>query len=189
MTKKEARKIYKAKRDEVTAAQKTRWDDLVLIQFQTLELPFLSTVLSFYSIEENNEVDSFLLTDFLRFRNPSLNIAYPRMDVATTTMQAIIAPADAAFDTNEFGITEPTGGEIVPANEIELVIVPMLAFDKAGHRVGYGKGYYDRFLSRCDPGCLKVGVSYFEPVEAIEDAADFDVTLDFCITPQNVYVF
>ncbi|HZH95381.1 MAG TPA: 5-formyltetrahydrofolate cyclo-ligase, partial [Flavisolibacter sp.] len=74
MTKKEARKIYKAKRDEVTAAQKTRWDDLVLIQFQTLELPFLSTVLSFYSIEENNEVDSFLLTDFLRFRNPSLNI-------------------------------------------------------------------------------------------------------------------
>ncbi len=189
MFKKEIRKLYKQKRDAITPGQKLKWDDLILIQFQTLELPFLSNVLSFYSIDENNEVNSFILTDFLHFRNPSLQLAYPRMDVATTTMQAIIAPADAAFDTNEFGITEPTGNQILHPDEIELMLVPMLACDVLGHRVGYGKGYYDRFLKDCSPECLKVGVSYFEPIEAIDDAADFDVPLDFCITPQQVYVF
>lgn len=189
MTKSEVRKEFKKKRDEITAAQKMRWDDLILIQFQTVELPFLSNVLSFYSIEENNEVNSFLLTDYLHFRNPSLVVAYPRMYTETTTMQALIATADGAFETNEFGITEPTGSEVLPAADVELVLVPMLAFDAAGRRVGYGKGYYDRYLSACSAGCLKIGVSYFPPIDRIYDAADFDVPLDLCITPEMVYVF
>lgn len=189
MNKSEIRKEYKKKRDEITTAQKMRWDDLILIQFQTVELPFLSNVLSFYSIEENNEVNSFLLTDYLHFRNPSLQVAYPRMHTDTTTMQALIAPPDGAFETNEFGITEPTGSQVLAAADVELVLVPMLAFDQGGRRVGYGKGYYDRFLSTCSADCLKIGVSYFPPVDSIDDAADFDVPLDFCITPEMVYVF
>ncbi|HVG13224.1 MAG TPA: 5-formyltetrahydrofolate cyclo-ligase [Flavisolibacter sp.] len=189
MNKSEIRKVYKRKRDEITGAQKMRWDDLILIQFQTVELPFLSNVLSFYSIEENNEVNSFLLTDYLHFRNPSLVVAYPRMNTDTTTMQALIASADGAFETNEFGITEPTGSEVLPAADVELVLVPMLAFDAKGRRVGYGKGYYDRYLSACGPDCLKIGVSYFPPIDRIDDAAEFDVPLDLCITPEMVYVF
>ena len=189
MDKKEVRKVYKRKRDEITAAQKMRWDDLILIQFQTVELPFLNNVLSFYSIEENNEVNSFLLTDYLHFRNPSMVVAYPKMYPSTTTMQALIATPDGAFETNEFGITEPSGSEVLAADEVELVLVPMLAFDEQGRRVGYGKGYYDRFLSSCSPDCLKIGVSYFPPIDRIDDAADFDVPLDLCITPEMVYVF
>jgi 5-formyltetrahydrofolate cyclo-ligase len=70
-----------------------------------------------------------------------------------------------------------------------MVIVPMLAFDRQGNRVGYGKGYYDSFLKQCRPDCIKVGVCYFEPIAQIDDAGDFDVPLNFCITPQQVYVF
>jgi 5-formyltetrahydrofolate cyclo-ligase len=73
--------------------------------------------------------------------------------------------------------------------EIDLVIVPLLAFDEKGIRVGYGKGYYDRYLKDCREDCLKVGFSYFEAVERIEDADEFDVPLDFCITPNRIYVF
>lgn len=189
MTKREARKLYKQKREDITPSQKAKWDDLILIQFQTLELPFLKTVMSFYSIEENNEVNSFLLTDYLHFKNPSLQVAYPRMDLEATVMHAIYCTADTPFETNEFNITEPAGNVIIPPYEIELVIIPMLAFDKKGHRVGYGKGYYDRYLNECREDCIKVGVSYFEAVEAIDDAAEFDVPLNFCITPQQVYVF
>ena len=189
MLKKEIRKIFKQKRDEITPSQKMKWDDLILIHFQTVELPFLDTVLSFYSIEENMEVNSFILTDYLHFRNPALRVAYPKMDIATTTMTAIACTADAAFETNQFGITEPVSNDVIPHVEIDLVIVPLLAIDKAGHRVGYGKGYYDRYLSECREDCLKIGVSYFEPIDVIDDAAEFDIPLDLCITPQEVYVF
>jgi 5-formyltetrahydrofolate cyclo-ligase len=189
MLKKDVRKVFRKKREDLTPAQMNKWNDLILIHFQTIDLPFLSTVMSYYSIEENNEVNSFLLTDFLHFRNPSLQVAYPRMDAATNTMQAVIASADAAFGVNEFGITEPEGGTIMQPEDIELVLVPLVAFDEKGQRVGYGKGYYDRFLKECSTTCIKVGVSFLDPVDVIEDADNFDVPLDFCITPQKAYVF
>jgi 5-formyltetrahydrofolate cyclo-ligase len=189
MLKKEARKHFMQLRTDMTPQQQQKWDDLILIQFQTVELPFLERVMSFYSIFEKKEVNTFILTDYLHFRNPSLTIAYPRMNVADNSMEAIACTADAAFTDNEFGITEPIGDDIIDPETLDLVLVPLLAFDEKGHRIGYGKGYYDRFLARCSPECIKVGVSYFGPVPAIGDAAEFDIPLDLCITPQQVYVF
>jgi len=55
--------------------------------------------------------------------------------------------------------------------------------------VGYGKGYYDRFLKRCRTDCLKVGLSYFGPVETIPEAHDADIPLDCCITPEVIQTF
>jgi 5-formyltetrahydrofolate cyclo-ligase len=189
MRKKEARKLFMEKRDAITDSQQLKWDDLILIQFQSIEIPFISNVLSFYSIPEKKEVNSFTITEYLRFRNPSLQVAYPRMAIPHTRMDAVISHADEAFADNEFGITEPIGNGIIDPADIELVLVPLLAVDKRGHRVGYGKGYYDRFLADCDPQCLKIGLSYFEPIDALEDAAGYDIPLDLCITPQQVYVF
>ena len=189
MLKKDIRKVFKQKRDEVTASQKMKWDDLILIRFQAIELPYLNNVLSFYSIDEKNEVNSFILTDYLHFRNPSLKVAYPKMDIVTTTMHAISCAADEAFQTNEFGITEPMSNDVIAPEEIDMVIVPLLAIDKKGYRVGYGKGYYDRYLSECRKDCLKVGVSYYAPIDVIDDAEEFDIPLDLCITPDEVYVF
>ncbi|RYZ27704.1 MAG: 5-formyltetrahydrofolate cyclo-ligase, partial [Chitinophagaceae bacterium] len=77
----------------------------------------------------------------------------------------------------------------IDPKEIDLVVVPLLTFDKKGYRVGYGKGFYDRFLHQCKKDCIKIGLSYFDPIEAVDDANEFDVTLDFCITPQKAYVF
>jgi 5-formyltetrahydrofolate cyclo-ligase len=65
----------------------------------------------------------------------------------------------------------------------------LLAFDVKGNRVGYGKGYFDKYLKECREDCIKVGLSYYEPLDSIDDANEFDVPLDFCITPQRTYVF
>ena len=189
MLKKEIRSIYKKKREEISAAERMKGDDLLLIQFQTIDIPFLDFVLSYYPIEDNKEVNSFNVTDYLRFRNPNLQICYPRTHRSEKTMEAVICHPDSIFQTNEYNIPEPIDTETADPAELDMVLVPLLAFDLKGYRVGYGKGYYDRFLKSCRDNCLKVGFSYFDPVESVDDANDFDVPLDLCITPQRIYVF
>jgi 5-formyltetrahydrofolate cyclo-ligase len=189
MLKKQARKLFREKRDAISESDRLKWDDLILIQFQTLELPYIDYVLSFYPIFENREINTFIITDYLHFKNPGLNICYPKMVSAEGDMQAVICNPDSAFEANEYGILEPLDTDTADPPQLDLVIIPLLAFDEKGYRVGYGKGYYDRFLKHCREGCLKIGLSYFEALDAIDDAAEFDVPLDLCITPQRTYVF
>jgi 5-formyltetrahydrofolate cyclo-ligase len=189
MLKKEIRKLYKEKRFQLSEAQRSKFDDLLLIQFQTADLPFIDALLSYWPIEENNEPNTHLFTEFLKFRNPEIKICYPVSDFENLAMQAIATDIDTPFEKKALNIHEPDGGIAVSASEIDLVFVPLLAFDKKGYRVGYGKGFYDKYLPGCRPDCIKAGFSYFEPVESISDRHDFDVPLDLCITPQNLYVF
>ena len=189
MLKKNARKTYDQKRKDLSYSDKLKWDDLILINFQTLETPHLQAVFSFYPMEERNEVNAFIITDYLHFRNPALQICYPKMAIEEPNMEAIACHADTIFEANAINILEPLETEVVDPQDLDLVLVPMLICDVNGNRVGFGKGYYDRYLSRCRPDCLKVGLSYFAPVERIEDANEFDVPLNFCITPEKVYVF
>jgi 5-formyltetrahydrofolate cyclo-ligase len=189
MLKNEARALYRHKRNELPATETVKLDDLLLIQFQSADLPFLEAILSFWPIEENNEPNTHLFTEFLRFRNPEVKIAYPVADFKSMTMTAMAVDIDTTFTKKDLNIYEPDEGEPILPNELDLVMVPMLAFDKRGYRVGYGKGFYDKYLAGCRKDCIKVGFSYFEPVAMIQDANEFDVPLDICITPHTVYVF
>ncbi len=90
---------------------------------------------------------------------------------------------------NDYGIEEPSGGNKVMENEIDLILVPLLAFDKYGFRVGYGKGYYDKFLFQCRKDSIKIGLSYFDPVDEIEDINSFDIPLNYCVTPRKLFIY
>ena len=189
MLKKELRKKYNTQRLQLTAAERAKLDDLLLIQFQQVPLAPLHHIMSFVPIEGKREVNTFLLTDFLKFRNPGLQLCYPQTNIFQNTMQALIADDATEFDANEYGVPEPVHGQALEPQQLDLVLVPLLIFDKRGYRVGYGKGFYDRFLKDCRADCIKVGLSYFEPVDRIDDASGFDVPLNYCITPHMVYVF
>ncbi|WP_303309910.1 5-formyltetrahydrofolate cyclo-ligase [Hymenobacter sp. BT730] len=99
-----------------------------------------------------------------------------------------LAP-DTMLRTNRWGIPEPVNAPEVHPQELDAVLVPLLAFDQQGHRVGYGKGFYDRFLQQCRPDALRIGVSLEPPVEKITDSWGGDVTLNACITPEQVWHF
>lgn len=189
MKKKEIRKQYLEKRKQLSGAEQSKLDDLLLVRFQELALPPLSNLFTFYPIVENKEPAVDLLVRYLQFRNPGLLVSFPVIDPEREEMIAVETGEDTAFVPNRFNIYEPADGAPANPGSIDLVLVPLLAYDKKGYRVGYGKGYYDRFLAQCREDCIKAGVSYFEPVAEIEDKADFDVPLDLCITPQTVYVF
>ena len=189
MLKSEARKIYRERRNAIAPAEREKLDDLLLIQFQKLNLPFLHTVMSYFPIEENKEPNTNLFTEFLEFRNPALNLAYPKINAETRTLQAVLTNADTAFQKGIYDVPEPIGDHFISPGAFDLVLVPLLICDHKGFRVGYGKGFYDRYLPYCRDNCIKIGFSYFDPVAEITDKNDFDVPLDLCITPDNVYVF
>lgn len=164
-------------------------DDLLLIQFQQWPLEDIQTVLSYMPINSKAEISTQLMTDYLAFRIPSLRLAFPVMDKSENVFQALAVDDNTEFLENEYGIAEPVAGEEISADEIDIVFVPLLAYDKKGFRVGYGKGFYDRFLSGCREDIVKIGFSFFGPEEAIDDINDFDVPLSICITPNKIYEF
>ena len=95
---------------------------------------------------------------------------------------------DVILELNKYGIPEPKNGKKIKNNLIDVVFVPLLSYDKKGSRVGYGKGFYDRFLSNQKNNIIKVGLSFFGPEETVEKK-EFDQSLDYCITPEKVFSF
>ena len=190
MTKKELRDIYKQKRTALSEKDRLRLNDLLLIQFQQVEIPYdVNILLSYWPLDLHAEVNTFLMTDYLQFRMPELQIAYPVADFETTTMEAFLVNDDTEFKLNKYGIAEPVSGTAITAADIDMIFVPLLAFDTNGYRLGYGKGFYDRFLPACREESIKAGFSYFEPISPIDDINQFDVPLTTGITPEHIYEF
>ena len=161
----------------------------MLLHFQEFNYGDIHTVLTYWPMAKTAEPNTHLFSSYLRHIVPGLRIAYPVSDMATRQMQAMLIDEDTVYHTNEWGITEPQTGNVINAGDIDLVLVPMLICDAEGYRVGYGKGFYDRYLAQCRNDVIKIGLSYFEPVEYIADRDQFDVPLSFCITPQHIYEF
>lgn len=190
MVKKELRKLYKQKRLALSATDRLKLDDLMLIQLQRLSFNNnVKVVMSFWPLENHGEMNTHLYTRYLELAIPDLKVAFPVIDFSTNQIHAVSVNDDTEFVENKYGISEPEEGGEVPPHEIDLVFVPLLAFDKNGYRVGYGKGYYDRFLQHCREDVITVGFSYFEAVDKIDDTHQFDIPLNYCITPHKIYEF
>ncbi len=189
MTKQELRHIYSQKRLQLTVSEQNRFDDLLLIQFQKLVLPALYYIHSYMAIESKKEFATDAILHFLEFQHPEVQIVLPRVNTEIQELESVLLTDELVFQKNKWGIAEPVEGELIHVKDIDLVLVPLLAFDKAGHRVGYGKGYYDKFLAQCRPDVLKVGFSYFDAIDKIIDSAAFDIPLSYCVTPHRIYEF
>lgn len=187
MIKKELREIFRGKRNSISHTEKEKLDDLILIQFQKIPFHDLQMVHTFLSSEKLGEPDTSRILRYLRFCFPGIGIAAPKIDSDRLAMKHFLIDKEEDIQQNNFGIDEPVSGVQIEPDEIDLVIVPLLIFDRQGFRVGFGKGYYDRFLRECREDVLKVGISFFEPVNKISDTDKFDISLDYCCTPHNLY--
>ncbi len=187
MTKKEIRKLYKQKRIELPEKERRKFDDLLLISFQQLWYDNIQVVMSYWPLQTMAELNTHLFTDYLSFRIPGLQVVYPL--IKNGYLEAVLVDENTNFKVNDYNITEPIDGTTIDPKAIDLVLTPLLAFDKNGYRVGYGKGYYDKFLATCRPDVIKIGCSYFDPVDSIDDINEFDVPLNICITPNRTHEF
>lgn len=187
MTKAELRKSYKLKRRSLTTEA---IDGLSLeIANQVLNLPIWGKTYYhiFLSIEEQNEVNTDFILNILSGKDKHIVIS--KSNFKTFEMTHYLLTDATVIKKNEFNIPEPIDGIEISTNKIELVFVPLLAFDKQGHRIGYGKGFYDRFLSECPKKTLKIGLSFFEAENEIKDCIESDVRLNYCVTPKQIYKF
>ena len=140
----------------------------------------------FISSEEKREVETKKILYYLYSLN---KIVATSKILPDKDLVHVLINKKTRFVENRFKILEPDSRqEILPA-EIDVVFIPLLCFDKKGNRVGYGGGYYDKFLKKTSRSCLKIGLSFFEPVDFIEGISKTDITLDMCITPEKLYNF
>lgn len=141
----------------------------------------------FLSIAEKKEIDTEPILHILQGKDK--NVAISKSDFSTLKMHNYLLTDNTLIQKNKWGIPEPVDGLEVPSSRIDVVFVPLLAFDRSGHRVGYGKGFYDIFLASCKPGVLKIGLSLFEPEDKIPGVLSSDIRMDHCVTPHKIYDF
>ena len=194
MDKKTLRSKYKVLRQSLT--QEEIEDKSLAIANQLLRMdavPSLRLVWDklyyhlFLTIEEQKEINTEYILQILAGKDKEIVIS--KCDFATLGMTHFLLTDNTKIKKNSYNVPEPVDGLEVPDAKIDVVFVPLLAYDKQGNRVGYGKGFYDNFLSKCKPETIKIGLSFFPPEEKIEDVSENDVKLDFCVTPEGIIEF
>lgn len=190
MNKQDLRKIYLQKRTALTEAEYAQLNfQLYQKFFSSIDLSFVNVLHTFLPIVSKKEVDTWLIIDRIRREFPHIRLAVPKVNPQTGVFDSYFFEGLHQLATNAWGIAEPKQGIPVEAEKVDVVLIPLLAFDKHGHRIGYGKGFYDKFLATCRPDCKKIGLSLFDAAEKINDTNAFDVQLNACITPQTVIQF
>lgn len=190
MTKEELRDSFLKQRLALSEQSCSMMSHSIADRFlENIDLDRLNVLHSFIPLAKNKEPDTWIIIDWMQTKYPDVRISLPRVVIKTRTLQNFYFDGRFPLKKNKWGLEEPTEGEATDINDIDLVIVPLVAFDKKGNRVGYGKGFYDKFLAECRPDCTRVGLSFFEAVDSIDDINTLDMPLDHCVTPKNFYTF
>ncbi len=189
VNKAELRKHYLQKRKDLSPNKREALSGEIVYRFNEISLGHLKFIHIFYPITGKKEFNSLLLKKRLERDYPHLQFLLPKANLVEHTLLHILWEKDTPLAMNQWGITEPENGTEISAKMIDAVLVPLLTFDTTGNRLGYGKGFYDRFLAECRIDVLKIGVSYFEPEQAFEEVDQYDIPLDICVTPAKVWYF
>ena len=187
MDKKELRKKYKTLRKNLSEDTIEEWSLKIANQLIRLDIWQHSFYHLFLPIESQKEINTEYILQILAGKDK--NIVLSKSDFSTREMTHFLLTDNTTIKKNEYDIPEPIDGLEVPVSKIDVVFVPLLAFDENGNRVGYGKGFYDKFLAECKPEILKIGLSFFESEKVISDVLNTDIQLDLCVTPTKVYNF
>ena len=190
MDKSTIRNYYLSKRKVLSSKEITdKSQQICDLFFQEIDLNDVKFLHVFLPIKKQNEINTFLIIKRLQEKYPFISIVVSRSNLDSLEMQHFMLEEHNLVE-NKWGILEPSpeNGREVQPEQIDLIIVPLLVFDKQGNRVGYGKGFYDRFLQKCSPKAQKVGICSEEPIELIEELNEFDVKMNICVTPKGVFL-
>lgn len=142
---------------------------------------------SYLSIRKNKEPQTQMLINY--FLHSGVRVLVSKSDFISCTMRHFVYDHRMVLVENDYGIPEPESGEEADFADADIVLVPLLTFDKKGNRMGYGKGFYDRLLAQARPDTMKVGMSLTTPFDEFPFVEPHDISLDYCITPFELHSF
>jgi 5-formyltetrahydrofolate cyclo-ligase len=187
MTKEEIRKQYQQKRMGLSQIEidsiSQIISDTALDSFDFTN----KTVSLFLPINRKNELNTYFLLDKLQEKKATIGL--PVTQSEEYTLLHIAYESNEQIHENNLGIPEPTKGEMIEPISFDYIFVPFLAIDKVGHRIGYGKGYYDRFLIHCKKECVFIGLHLFDELLHTTVPNEKDIPLHYCITPSKLIKF
>lgn len=183
MTKKELREKYKNLRSQLSNSDLEKISQNICKKLLTQFSLKNKKVSVFIPISKFNEINTWLIIDNIKadFYLPVIN--------EKDELKQIQFEGKHQLKQNTWGILEPQFGNEINPKELDIVLVPLLTINKNGKRVGYGKGYYDKFLARCKPDCLFIGLYQFDELEEIDDLHESDIALHYCVSPTRLIKF
>ncbi len=189
MNKQDIRQQYLQQRKLLTAEEYVARCEIVVHQsIAFIEQSSSLKVHLFLPIRKNKEVDTWPIYDWLIDSEKHTPIISKTHFKESRLSHHPMTDKDE-FQESKYGIPEPLHSNTITPEEIDLVFVPLLAFDTTGNRVGYGAGFYDRFLAECRKDVLKVGLAICKPLKSLIETNEFDIPLDGCITHEKLYDF
>ena len=136
-------------------------------------------------VDKLKEINTNYIISVLQGRDK--NTIIPKV-ISNTQLAHYLLTDATKLKVNQWNVLEPINGIEVEPKKLQVVFVPLLAYDCYGNRVGYGKGYYDKFLAKCRGECIKIGLSFFTPEKKIL-TSPLDIKLNFCVTAKKIYDF
>ncbi|WP_034062731.1 5-formyltetrahydrofolate cyclo-ligase [Lacinutrix jangbogonensis] len=186
-SKTELRKKYKNLRSELTEEAIDNLSLEIANKLLRLEIWNYEFYHVFLSIDSLKEINTDFILSILSGKDK--NIIISKSDFETRTLQNFLLTDATKIQLNKYNIPEPDNGIEISNSNIDVVFVPLFAFDEKGNRIGYGKGFYDNFLADCKPETIKIGLSFFEVEEDVFPVLSTDIGLNYCVTPQKIYTF
>lgn len=186
--KKVLREVYLEKRLTLTQGEYQRRNALLQKNIlKNIDFSDLRLIHIFLSIVKQKEVDTFNIIEKVKEIHREVHFAASKT-LPERQLQHFLLKEETELKTSSWGIPEPAKGDKVSVSDIDLIFVPLISFDKHGHRIGYGGGYYDVFLQHA-PKAKKIGLSLSPSLDKIEFTEPFDVPLDGCVTPFEYFTF
>lgn len=183
MLKSELRKIFQQKRQDLSFAEIQKLQQNIYQQIYDLDISSVKIIHIFLTLEKFKEIDTEPIIDY--FRRKNIQIVVSKSNFINNTLTHFYLENDTQIELNKYGIPEPKNAVQAKEIDLDIVFVPLLISDKNNYRVGYGKGFYDRFLSNCRKDCKKIGINFFTPIKHIVDKNQFDISLDLVLYPKK----
>lgn len=182
MKKQKLREVYKQQRTDLTEDNIKELQENIYEQVYNLDISKVNNVHLFLSMSKFKEIDTAPLITY--FREGNKRIVVSKCNLKDNTLSHFYFDDDTVLALNKFGVPEPINAEPAFENDLDLIFVPLLISDTKNYRVGYGKGFYDRFLSSCRKDAKLIGLNFFKPIQQIEDVNEFDIPLHQVICPK-----
>lgn len=185
MTKSELRTIYKSKRKQLSSDEVNEISLLISENLKSMPIWGNSNFHIFIPILNQNEINTLIIIDYL-FQLEK-QVIVPKVE--GDKMLSCLIDKNTEFELGNFNVPEPKFFQLFEPKNIDVIFMPMMICDQKGNRIGYGGGFYDRFLKECKKDIIKIGLNFFQPISKIDEVFDTDIPLNYCVTADEIVSF